>query len=44
MKRVVGFALLWFAAGMLLMLVLPNAFGLIITLICLAAGYKLFCG
>ncbi|MGC4019749.1 MAG: hypothetical protein QM793_11350 [Muricomes sp.] len=43
MKRVIGFALLWFSAGMIVMLVLPNAVGLIITLISLAVGYKLFC-
>ncbi|WP_268888465.1 hypothetical protein [Luxibacter massiliensis] len=44
MKKVIGFALLWFAIGMFFMLILPNAMGLIITLVCLAVGYKLFCG
>ncbi|CUX43974.1 hypothetical protein [Clostridium sp. C105KSO13] len=44
MKRVIGFALLCFGVGMILMLVLPNAIGLILTIIALAAGYKLFCG
>ncbi|GAA0268906.1 hypothetical protein GCM10008922_29400 [Faecalicatena contorta] len=44
MKKVIGFALLWFAIGMFVMLALPNAIGLLVTFICLAAGYKLFCG
>lgn len=43
MKKVIGFALLWFAIGMFLMLILPNGIGLIITFISLAVGYKLFC-
>ncbi|MDY5620133.1 MULTISPECIES: hypothetical protein [Faecalicatena] len=44
MKKVIGFALIWFAIGMFLMLILPNAIGLIIIFISLAVGYNLFCG
>ncbi|MEF9941078.1 MAG: hypothetical protein RSA90_01400 [Lachnospiraceae bacterium] len=44
MKRVVGFALFWFALGMLVMMFLPNIFiGVIIVLLCMLVGYNLFC-
>lgn len=42
MKKVIGFAMIWFAIGMFLMIILPNAIGLLITFLCLAVGYKLF--
>ena len=45
MKKVIGFALFFIAVGMLIMLMLPNAFvGLVLILICLIVGYNLFCG
>lgn len=44
MKRVVGFALFWIAAGIILALILPNTFLEVVCIIlCLAAGYSLFC-
>ncbi len=43
MKRIVGFALFWVAAGMVLALVLPGLFCQILCIIlCIAVGYCLF--
>ncbi|EDM62220.1 hypothetical protein DORLON_02470 [Dorea longicatena DSM 13814] len=43
-KRIVGFALFWVAAGMVLALVLPGLFCQILCIIlCIAVGYCLFC-
>lgn len=45
MKRVVGFALFFLAAGMLVEMILPNVFiGFILVFVCLIVGYNLFCG
>ena len=42
MKRIVGFALFWIAAGMLLALVIPGLFCQILCMIlCVAVGYCL---
>ncbi|MCI5869382.1 MAG: hypothetical protein MR224_07720 [Dorea sp.] len=44
MKRVVGFALFWIAAGIVLSLILPNIFLEVLCIIlCMAVGYSLFC-
>lgn len=44
MKRIIGFALFFFALGMLAMLILANEFcGVLIIAACLLAGYYLFC-
>lgn len=44
MKRVCGFALFWMAMGMFVMMLLPNlVIGVIITIILLIVGYRLFC-
>ncbi|MCU6746644.1 MULTISPECIES: hypothetical protein [Lachnospiraceae] len=44
MKRVIGFALFWMALGMFLMLLLSNmVWGVILILVFLILGYKLFC-
>lgn len=44
MKKVCGFAMFWMAAGMLVMMLLPNLVcGIILMLILLAGAYKLFC-
>ena len=43
-KKVCGFALFWIAVGMIIMMLLSDiVWGVILTVICLAAGYKLFC-
>jgi len=42
MKKVCGFALFWMA--MFIMMLLPNlVWGVILTIVFLVAGYKLFC-
>ncbi len=44
MKKVCGFALFWLAVGMFIMMLLPNiVWGVIIIVICLVLGYRLFC-
>lgn len=44
MKRVFGFALFWMALGMFLMMLLPNLVcGVILTVLFLIIGYRLFC-
>lgn len=44
MKKVCGFALFCIALGMFIMMLLPNlVWGVIITILCLVAGYRLFC-
>ncbi len=40
MKRVIGFALFCVALGMVLALILPNMF---VAVLCILAGYNLFC-
>lgn len=43
MKRVIGFAALFFAAGMLVNMIMPNFLvRLIIMFLCLLMGYALF--
>ena len=44
MKKVLGFALFCMALGMFIMMLLPNlVWGVILTIICLVLGYRLFC-
>ena len=44
MKRVLGFALFWMALGMFIMMLLPNlVWGVILTVLFLVVGYRLFC-
>ncbi|MFQ7311558.1 MULTISPECIES: hypothetical protein [Sellimonas] len=44
MKRILGFALFMIAAGMILMMFLPNLFAEIcILVLCIVLGYCLFC-
>lgn len=44
MKRLMGFALFFFAMGMLFMLIIGNEFwGFILIAVCLLAGYNIFC-
>ena len=44
MKKVCGFALFWMAVGMFIMMLLPNlASGVILIILFLGAGYRLFC-
>ncbi len=44
MKKVCGFSLFWMALGMFIMMLLPNlVWGVILTIVFLVAGYKLFC-
>ena len=44
MKKVCGFALFWIAIGMFIMMLLPNlVWGVILLLIFLVLGYRLFC-
>ena len=44
MKRVLGFALFWMALGMFFMMLLPNLVcGVILTVLFLIIGYRLFC-
>lgn len=44
MKKVCGFALFWMALGMFIMMLLPNlVWGVILTIVFLVTGYKLFC-
>lgn len=44
MKKVIGFALFFVAAGMLIMLLLPSTFlGIVLMMLCLIVGYNLFC-
>ncbi len=44
MRRIIGFALFWFAMGMLVMLILSNEFlGFLIIAVCLILGYYIFC-
>ncbi len=44
MKKVCGFALFWTAIGMFIMMLLSNlVWGVILTIIFLVAGYRLFC-
>ena len=44
MKKVCGFALFWMALGMFIMMLLQNlVWGVILTIVFLVAGYKLFC-
>lgn len=44
MKRILGFALFMIAAGMILMMFLPNLFaGICIAALCIVLGYFLFC-
>ena len=43
MKKVIGFALFWVAVGLILSMILPNAFIEVICIIlCILAGYNLF--
>ena len=44
MKKVCGFALFWIAIGMFIIMLLPNlVWGVILLLIFLVLGYRLFC-
>lgn len=44
MKRIIGFALFFLGLGMMVMLILGNAFvGVLLIAACLLAGYYLFC-
>ena len=44
MKRVVGFALLLVAVGIILAMILPNTFVEVLCIdLCILAGYNLFC-
>ena len=44
MKRMLGFALFCFAMGMLVMIVIHNRFcGFVLMILCMLAGYYLFC-
>ncbi|HJC75630.1 MAG TPA: hypothetical protein H9697_11945 [Candidatus Mediterraneibacter faecavium] len=44
MKKVCGFALFWTAIGMFIMMLLPNlVWGVILSVIFLVLGYRLFC-
>ena len=44
MKKVCGFALFWTAIGMFIMMLLPNlVWGVILTIVFLVLGYRLFC-
>ena len=44
MKRMMGFALFCFSMGMLVMLVLHSrVFGVLLLVLCMIAGYYLFC-
>lgn len=44
MKKVCGFAMFWIAVGMFIMMLLPNLVcGVIIMILLLVIGYKLFC-
>lgn len=44
MKKVCGFALLWTAVGMFIMMLLPDLiWGVILSVFFLTAGYRLFC-
>ena len=44
MKRVCGFAMFWIAVGMIIMMLLPNlVWGVILTVLFLIIGYRLFC-
>ena len=44
MKKVCGFALFWIAIGMFIMMLLPNlVIGVILIIVFLVAGYRLFC-
>lgn len=43
MKRAIGFALFWIAAGMVLNMLLPNLFVQILCIvICILIGYELY--
>lgn len=44
MKRVIGFALFWVAAGLIFSMLLPNLFVEVLCIIlCVLVGYELFC-
>ncbi|MDD6057193.1 MAG: hypothetical protein PUB98_02865 [Clostridiales bacterium] len=44
MKRMLGFALFCFSMGMLVMLIIHNRFfGFILVVLCMLAGYYIFC-
>ena len=44
MKRVIGFALFWFALGLLCMLIISNELiGFILIVVALLLGYNLYC-
>ena len=44
MKKVCGFALFWIAIGMFIMMLLPQSgMGVILLLIFVVLGYRLFC-
>ena len=44
MKRIIGFAVFFVAIGMVIGMMLPNAFvEVLIIMICLLLGYNLFC-
>ena len=44
MKRVIAFALFFMAIGMFIMMLLPNlVWGVIVLVLLLIAGYRLFC-
>ncbi|HIZ06538.1 MAG TPA: hypothetical protein IAA08_01225 [Candidatus Eubacterium avistercoris] len=44
MKEMIGFILFWVAAGMILMMLMPNIFvGIIIIALFLIIGYNLYC-
>ncbi len=44
MKKVCGFALFWIAIGMFIMMLLPNTvIGVILIIVLLVTGYRLFC-
>lgn len=44
MKRVIGFALFFLMLGILLSMILPNAFAeILVMIVCLLLSYNLFC-
>ncbi|GAA6491996.1 MAG TPA: hypothetical protein H9782_06260 [Candidatus Bariatricus faecipullorum] len=45
MRRLVGFALVFVAVGMIVMMFIPDLFvGILTVALCLVVGYLLFCG
>lgn len=44
MKKLIGYTLFWMGIGMIIVIIIPNAFcELIAVVICLMLGYNLFC-